>query len=119
MRMPKGNRKRAARGKVPKRIAGAKVPKALRKSGIARWALSTEGREIIGGILLAGATALTSGKPSTTSRKTKDGGSSLQEAGQALAKGVADLIGGAVSSPTRGTERRTRSDIVRPRNSPH
>lgn len=117
--MAKGSQKQAGRGKLPKRIAGTKVPKALRKSGIARWALSTEGREIIGSLLVAGATALMIGKRGAISRRAKDAGPALQKTGQALAEGIADLVAGVAPSPATGTGRRSRSNTVRPKSSPH
>ena len=91
--MAKGDKSKSGRAKVPKRISGAKVPKTLRKSGIVQWALSTEGREIIGGLLLAGATALTAEKRDGVRRGAKSAGSTLEAAGRALAGAVATHLG--------------------------
>src|SRR5688500_16625276 len=90
--MAKGDKSKSGKAKVPKRISGAKVPKTLRKSGIVQWALSTEGREVISGLLLAGATALTTEKRDGLRRGAKSAGSTIENAGRALAGAVASHL---------------------------
>lgn len=107
--MAKGNKSKSGGAKVPKRISGTKVPKTLRKSGIVQWALSTEGREVIGGLLLAGATALATGKRDGPPRGAKSAGSTIESAGRALAGAVATHFA------TAGVEPKSPSSTVKNR----
>jgi hypothetical protein len=91
-----GGRKTSKRSMLPKRIAGTKVPKALRKSGeqALQWAASPTGREILGGLLVAAATALVRSKKAreAVSEGAKDAVGGAGRMGQAIAGAAAEVV---------------------------
>jgi hypothetical protein len=94
--------------KVPKTVAGFKVPKALRKSGILDTLVGTPaGRQLLADAIMAaaGAAAATlvasklSAEPEKTGRKTRAGGQSgLGEATHAAAGALASFVGEAAAN---------------------
>jgi hypothetical protein len=99
--MAKADKKKAGtRSKLPKRIAGTKVPKALRKSGARamKWAMSSTGREILGGLLVAAAATITSNKKArgVVGEGAKDAASGASRVGQALAGAAVEVVRRAV-----------------------
>jgi hypothetical protein len=90
------NKKAGSRGKLPKWIAGAKVPKALRKSGAQAmtWAASPTGREVLGGLLVAAAALVAGSKTgrSTVKGSAKEAASAASRVGYALADAAAEVV---------------------------
>lgn len=111
--------KKAGRIKLPKRIAGMKVPRALRKSGAkaTEWVTSSTGREILAAALVAAAAALASRKVrEAVSEGAKDAASGAGRMGQAVADAAADVMRrpsggdqGEASSTKRQATKRGRS----------
>lgn len=76
-----------AKVKVPKKVGGFKVPKAIRKSRTLRKMLaSPQGRELLTGALVAGATAVAS----SLTRDRPGGGRLAAKAAAAAKDGVSD-----------------------------
>jgi hypothetical protein len=91
---------RKAEGSLPKKVAGVKVPKAVRKSGSLASLFNSElGREILADALIAAAGAAAAAL--TRTRTAKDAGKALADKGSQAASTGADLTGtaaGAVAS---------------------
>jgi hypothetical protein len=90
-----GARKNRARTRLPKRIAGMKVPKALRKSGAkaSTWLTSSTGREILAAGMVAAAATMTNKKArAAVNESARDAVSSAGRIGQALAETAADMM---------------------------
>jgi hypothetical protein len=86
-----------AEGGLPKKVAGVKVPKAVRKSGsLASLFGSQLGREILADALIAAAGAAAAAL--TRTRAAKDTGKALAETGSQAASTGADLTGTAVGA---------------------
>jgi hypothetical protein len=101
MTMAKEKKKAGSRSKLPKWIAGAKVPKALRKSGAhaMTWAASPTGREVLGGLLVAAALVAGSKKGrSTVKGSAKEAASAASRVGYALADAAAEVVRRAAGS---------------------
>lgn len=96
----KNSGKNSAQSKLPKRIAGMKVPKALRRSSgrAAQWAASPIGREILGATLVAAASAIAGSKKARGAIKegAKDAASGASRVGQALADAAVEVVRRAV-----------------------
>jgi hypothetical protein len=92
--MAKGKKK--GQGKLPKRIAGMKVPKALRRSGgqAAAWLASPTGRGIMASALVGAATLLAGDKNVRRAVKGSAGSaaSGASRIGEALADTATDLM---------------------------
>jgi hypothetical protein len=86
-----------AEGGLPKKVAGVKVPKAVRKSGsLANLFNSQLGREILADALIAAAGAAAAAL--TRSRGAKDTAQALSDNGSQAASAGADLTGTAVGA---------------------
>ena len=89
-----------AEGSLPKKVAGVKVPKAVRKSGTLATLFNSElGREILADALIAAAGAAAAAL--TRTRTAKETGKALADKGSQAAAAGADLSGtaaGAVAS---------------------
>jgi hypothetical protein len=84
---------------LPKRIAGVKVPKKLRKAGGSALASTPIVSEIIATSLIAAATALSKTEAGgRVARKAKQGLRSLQQEGAGGAHDLAGVIGAAITS---------------------
>lgn len=93
---PKGiSKDQNAPDKLPKRIAGTKVPKQVRKSGLwSGWVNSPLGRELIASALVAAAAAIVGDKGARQSKKASAGqakGGSSRIA-QAVADAAIDMV---------------------------
>jgi hypothetical protein len=76
----------AKKQKVPKRVAGVKLPKALRKSGLAKSLLGTAvGRQLLADALIAAAGA-------AAAVLVKDKGAEVKKGGRAVARANAGLV---------------------------
>ena len=87
-----------AKNRVPKKIAGFKLPKAIRKSPALKTLLGSEtGRKILGDALIAGAAAasaaLVQTHPDTLGNAGKDAVDSGKKAGNLAAQAVKDATG--------------------------
>jgi hypothetical protein len=83
-----------AEGGLPKKVAGVKVPKAVRKSGsLATLFNSQLGREVLADALIAAAGAAAAAL--TRTRAAKDTGKALADKGSQAASAGADLTGTA------------------------
>jgi hypothetical protein len=94
-----GGTKKAKRaeGGLPKKVAGVKVPKAVRKSGsLASLFNSQLGREILADALIAAAGAAAAAL--TRTRAAKDTGRALADKGSQAASAGADLTGTAAGA---------------------
>lgn len=101
--MPKSN-KAAAKGnsknqnapdKLPKRIAGTKVPKRVRKSGLwSGWVNSPLGRELIASALVAAAAAIVGDKGTRQGKKASAGQASggSSRIAQTIADAAIDMV---------------------------
>lgn len=99
----------AKANRIPKKVAGISVPKAVRKSPLLRSLLGSEaGRQMLGQALIAGATAA-AGVLAARSETAADAGGSLKKTSQnvgGVAKdaiqsatgAIADVIGDAARS---------------------
>lgn len=90
----------AKKAKIPKRVVGVKVPRAIRRSAILRSLLANDaGRQVLGEALLAGATAaagiLAAGNASGLRRGTAKVGKIAVEAVSSATGAMADVIGSA------------------------
>ncbi len=106
--MAKKPKEKAKRPKVPKRIAGVKIPKSIRKSDLARWLIANPlGRSVVTDALVAGVAAVGSSlarnAPSSsnlreTANEAVDSGSrAAGRAGDAILS-AATTIGQALSA---------------------
>jgi hypothetical protein len=90
-----------AKTKIPKTIAGVKVPKALRKSGAVSTMLNNPlGREILAGAIVAGATAAAAAlvKHRPSAGQVADAGEGVVDAGGATAGIASDAVQDAAST---------------------
>jgi hypothetical protein len=84
---------------LPKRIAGVKVPKKLRKAGGSALASTPIVSEIIATSLIAAATALSKTEAGgRVARKASEGLQSLKQEGAGGAHDLAGVIGAAITS---------------------
>lgn len=117
------------RNKVPKRLAGVKLPKALRKSGIVKSVLGSQlGREIAANALVAAASGVAAAivaikgddiveAGETAAEKGKEGGKIVKDAVQSAASALDGAIGEASRAvlPKSHDDKRdkTSSDVAR------
>src|SRR5690349_21122864 len=90
-----------AKLKIPKKVAGVKVPKVLRKSKSVDTLLNTPlGRELLAGALVAGAgaaaSALTKHRPSAG--QLSGSGTAVVQTGSAVPTATHDAVHGAASA---------------------
>lgn len=106
--------------KLPKRIAGVKVPKALRRSGgqAIAWLSSPSAREIMASVLVAAAAGLASNKKIRRAAKSgaEDAASGASRIGEAIADAATAIMrraagGGKTDAtpPAGGSPAATRS----------
>jgi len=87
------------KNRIPKRIAGFRVPKLLRKSRLMKSLLSTPlGRQIVADALVAAAAAAAAVLVSTTSEQASDATRKLASAGKDGAKRVKKAVKNAGSA---------------------
>lgn len=107
---------------LPKRIAGVKVPKKLRKAGGSALASTPIVSEIIATSLIAAATALSKTEAGgRVARKAQQGLQSLKQEGAGGAHDLAGAIGAAISSAVEhwagassGGRRKGKPDLGKP-----
>jgi hypothetical protein len=90
-----GGKKGNARGSLPNRIAGIKLPKSLRNSGsqAIHWAASPTGRETLGGLLVAAAAALAGSRRAreAVGDSAREAASGASRVGHALADAATEV----------------------------
>ena len=88
------------KGKVPKTVAGVKVPKALRKGLVGSLLDNPRAREILADVLLAaaGAAAAALVKHRPTGRQVADAGEAVMDAGTGAATATRDAVRGAAGA---------------------
>ena len=87
--------------KVPKRVAGLKIPKQYRKLGAAQWFLNTPlGRNILADVLVAaaGAAAAALAKHRPSEEQITHAGEAVAETGTHAAAATSDLVKTAVGA---------------------
>jgi len=100
--MPRHEEDNLAKNRIPKKIAGFKVPKAMRKSPVLKTLLgSTAGRRILGDALMAGATAAAAVLVQTNQDEVAHAGKQAikggKKAGNVAARAVKDAAGAMVN----------------------
>src|SRR5687768_10526306 len=103
--LTRGNHERGntlAKNRIPKKIAGLKIPKVVRKNTVLKALLaSPTGRKILGEALLAGATAAAAVLASTNADQISDAGKGAakrgKKAGNIAARVIKDATGAMVS----------------------
>lgn len=119
-----------AKNKLPKKIAGFKLPKTLRKSRLLRSMLGSEqGQRILADALVAAATAaaaVLTGKSETAQaagdkavRGTRSAGRLAKEMAQSAASAVGDVLGAAAQAALPETSEKLRKRTQEPRGSTH
>ena len=88
------------KGKVPKKVAGVKVPKALRKGLVGSLLDNPRSREILADVLLAaaGAAAAALVKHRPTGRQVADAGEAAMDAGAGAVTATRDAVQGAAGA---------------------
>jgi hypothetical protein len=86
--------------KIPKKVAGVKVPKMLRKSPIAALVDSPLGREILADAIVAAATAAAAAlvKHRPSARQMADAGEAVVDAGSDAAAATRDTVQNAAGA---------------------
>ena len=91
------------KGKIPKKIAGVKVPKALRKALAGSLVDNPRAREILADVLIAAAgaaaAALVQNRP--TGQQIADAGAGAATATRDMAQGAAGAVGEVVAEAAR------------------
>ncbi len=90
-----------AKNRIPKKVAGFKVPKMIRKNAVLKALLaSSTGRQILGNALMAGATAAAAVLTAKNSDEIADAGKGAvkggKKAGNVAAQAVKDAAGAIV-----------------------
>jgi hypothetical protein len=102
--------------KLPKKIAGVRIPKAFRKSGgsLLKFLETPQGREIAASVLFAVAGALTGNEK--TRQKVSDAGHEAARVGSDVTRNLAEAAAGMVVDvarnmrSSRGADRKERAD---------
>lgn len=95
------------KGKVPKKIAGVKVPKALRKGPASSLLESPVAREILADVLVAAATAAAAAlvKNRSTKRQVAKAGEAAVDAGVDAATATREVVQSAAGAVTDAARR--------------
>ncbi|MGQ4273235.1 hypothetical protein [Terrihabitans sp. B22-R8] len=106
----------AKKNKIPKKVAGFKIPKAIRKSPVVTGLLASDtGRKILGDALIAGATAaagiiaarnheVLEDAGDNAVKKTKKAGNLAKDLAKGVTGAMAEVIGDAARAVIPGVE---------------